>query len=36
MKRELKRICCRLHLFSLLDNIKRRTGCFSVDVAQTG
>jgi len=35
-KRELQQIYCRLYLFSLLDNIKRRTGCFSVDVAQTG
>ena len=35
-KRVLQRICCRLYLFSSLDNIKGRTGCFSVDVAQTG
>ena len=27
-KRELQRICCRLYLFILLDNIKGRTGCF--------
>jgi len=32
----LQRICCRLYLFSFLDNIKGRTGYFSVDVAQIG
>jgi len=36
VKRKLQRICCRLYLFSVLDNIKIRTGCFSVDVAQNG
>jgi len=36
VKRELHRICCRLYLFSLLDNIKGRIGCFSMDVAQIG
>jgi len=35
-KRELQWMCCRLYLFILLDNIKGRTGCFSVDVAQIG
>jgi len=34
--RELQRIYCRLYLFILLDNIKGRTGCFSVDIAQIG
>jgi len=29
-------ICCRFYLFSLLDYIKGRTGCFSMDVAQIG
>ena len=32
-KRELQWIYCRLYLFSLLDNIKGRIGCFSIDVA---
>jgi len=35
-KMELQWICCRFYLFSLLDNIKGRIGCFSVDVAQIG
>jgi len=33
-KRELQQIWCRLYLFNLLDNIKGRTSCFFVDVAQ--
>jgi len=35
-KRELQKICCRLYLFILLDNIKGRIGCFFVDVAKLG
>ena len=35
-KRELQQISCSLYLLSLLDNIKGRTGCFSIDVAQIG
>ena len=33
LKRRLQHMCCKLHLFILLDIIKIRTGCFSVDVA---
>jgi len=33
-KRKLHHICCRLYLFILLYNIKGRTKCFSMDVAQ--
>jgi len=36
VKRVLQQIYCTLYLFSLLDNIKGRTSCFFVDVAQTG
>ena len=36
VKRKLQQICYRLYLFILLDNIKGRIGCFSVDVAQIG
>ena len=35
-KMELQQIYCRLYLFSLMDNIKGRTGCFSMDVVQIG
>jgi len=35
-KRVLQQICCRLHLFILLDNKKGRIGCFLMDVAQIG
>ena len=34
VKRKLQRMCCRLYPFILLDEIKERTGNFSVDVAQ--
>jgi len=35
-KRKLQGISHRLYLFILLDNIKGRTGCFSMDVVQIG
>ena len=35
-KRKLQWIYCRLYLFSLLDNIKGRTGCFSVTEPKLG
>ena len=36
VKRKLQRMCCWLYPFVLMDEIKERTGNFSMDVAQIG